>query len=207
MKTPLAIIRQFNALRWKEALTPELFQRLNLHMFLTQMLLLLVVVVLVFAAKFLSLLVEVPVIGSLAVGVALAGFVVSAVWFIYMMTKLQVMRLRDLGFATRGVVTMLVVFTLLPTLYTIYEGYDHYMTYGIDVPMAVSAAFLMLLVPQALFTYWLYFESEPLLTTQKTPVAQTGLQAPKRIERAFIFLLQAFTWYGILSVPVDVIFH
>ncbi len=204
-----SLLRNLHALNWRQALTPVGYQRVQLRMFLLT--LIISVLMLPGILAYLAYTNATP--GTFMFGVVLALLGVSglivlglSVWLLLIMLKVNLMRWRHLGLAGPALFGMVALPMLLygleaaatevaanPTL--LLTGTVPYWVYQ-WLPSVI-----VLQLVQALFTYWMYFETDPF-GPHTAPVQIPYATPPSNFETTLLFLQQVVIWFSILAVPM-----
>ena len=204
-----ALLRNLNALNWRQALTPVGYQRVQLRILLLTMVISMLMLPGIIAYSLYlhstpGTLTAVALLGVMGVfGLLILGL---TVWMLLIMLKTNLMRWRHLGLAGPALAGMLLLPLVLMGLETAATEIAANPTWLLTgtVPYAVYQwlpSVIVLQLVQALFTYWLYFEDLPF-GTHTAPVQTPYATAPGNFESSLLVLQQIWIWFSILAVPM-----
>lgn len=205
------VFKQLHQLPWRGAVTRDDYQRLSLRFYLSVLWLMLPFAagVAVYIAS--TLLIANPAVVTTINIVQASVGVTILIWLVYVATKMQVLRLRNLGFTTTLTVVILAVLVgsdIVSSVANYIQGNPLLVLTGMVpyrilplLPFIKLAGFV-----DALYTYLTYFETQPL-GRARIPVTGVFKTPPSRFENAMLFLLQTWIYFSILSVPLHFVFN
>ena len=209
MKLVPALLKNIAGLSWRGALGALEYQRLRIRVTLLSLLPASLVVLAGGAYMVWSSAQQAPVSPSVVYAIMGLGVLALAfiIWLVVVTLKIEILRLRGLGFSRWTVWLPLMLLAWLAAtgvkvadeiasspelLLTGMVPYEVYRWLSLAVFLQIGVA---------LYDYLMYLEETPLRTSA-TALLSPFAKAPGKGENILLFLLQTWVWFGILTVPM-----